>query len=150
MASCTVAIFSAASSGISTLKASSKAITNSTVSRLSAPRSSMNEASGVTLASSTPRCSTTICLILSATSLIGRLSPCLGLSVAGLDVLASPVDRVALLSVRLARFDPGANRGWVAGPNSQHGHATIDVQCRAGDPGGCIGRQVNHGAGDIV
>jgi hypothetical protein len=35
----------------------------------------MNEASGVTLASSTPRCSTTIRLILSAISLIGSATP---------------------------------------------------------------------------
>src|SRR6185312_607447 len=75
MASFTVAIFSAASSGISTLNASSKAITSSTVSRLSAPRSSIKDASGVTLLSSTPRCSTTICLILSAISLIGSATP---------------------------------------------------------------------------
>ena len=60
MASETVTIFSAASSGISIANSSSNAMTSSTVSRLSAPRSSMNLAPSVTLASSTPRCSTTI------------------------------------------------------------------------------------------
>src|SRR4029079_18442441 len=48
MASPTVWIFSAASSGISMLNSSSKAITSSTVSRESAPRSSMNLASSFT------------------------------------------------------------------------------------------------------
>jgi len=50
----TVVIFSASSSGISIPNSSSKAITNSTVSSESAPKSSMNFASGVTSASSTP------------------------------------------------------------------------------------------------
>src|SRR3990170_8140136 len=70
MASLTVVIFSAASSGISTPNSSSKAITSSTMSRLSAPRSSMKLASGVTLSSSTPRCSTTIFLTRSGVSVI--------------------------------------------------------------------------------
>src|SRR5205814_7048655 len=69
-ASLTVTIFSAASSGISHPNSSSKAITSSTVSRLSAPRSSMKLAFSVTFDSSTPRCSTTIFLTRSATSLI--------------------------------------------------------------------------------
>ena len=50
--------------------ASSKAITSSTVSRLSASRSSMKEALGVTLDSSTPRCSITIFFTASATLLM--------------------------------------------------------------------------------
>ena len=44
-----VTIVSAASSGISTLNSSSNAMTSSTVSRLSAPRSSMKFALSVTL-----------------------------------------------------------------------------------------------------
>src|SRR5690242_9872750 len=48
-------------------KASSKAITSSTVSSESAPRSSTKEAVGVTSASSTPNCSTMICLTRSST-----------------------------------------------------------------------------------
>src|SRR5262249_26065256 len=73
-ASLTVTIFSAASSGISQPNSSSKAITSSTVSRLSAPKSSIKLAFSVTFDSSTPRCSTTIFLTRSATSLI-RCSP---------------------------------------------------------------------------
>src|SRR6516164_842038 len=69
-ASLTVMIFSAASSGISQPNSSSKAITSSTVSRLSAPRSSIKLAFSVTFVSSTPKCSTTIFLTLSETSLI--------------------------------------------------------------------------------
>jgi len=63
-------IVSAASSGISMPNSSSNAMTNSTVSRLSAPKSSMNDALSTTLSSSTPRCSTTIFLTRSAMSLI--------------------------------------------------------------------------------
>src|SRR5207253_2610513 len=70
MASCTVRIFSASSSGISISKASSKAITSSTVSRESAPKSSTNEAFDVTSPSSTPNCSTMICFTLSSTAAI--------------------------------------------------------------------------------
>src|SRR5262249_29542147 len=70
MASFTVRIFSASSSGISMSKASSKAITSSTVSRESAPRSSTKEALGVTSPSSTPSCSTMICFTLSSAAAI--------------------------------------------------------------------------------
>src|SRR6266496_2558573 len=68
MASWTVRIFSASSSGISISKASSKAMTSSTVSSESAPRSSTNEALGVTSPSSTPSCSTMICFTFSSTA----------------------------------------------------------------------------------
>src|SRR5436309_951989 len=66
-ASLTVVIFSASSSGTSMPKASSNAITNSTWSSESAPRSSTNDAVGVTSASSTPSCSTIICFTRSST-----------------------------------------------------------------------------------
>src|SRR5262245_53788612 len=66
MASRTLCIFSASSSGISMLNSSSYRITNSTVSSESAPRSSMNLAFGVTSDSSTPSSSTMICLTLSS------------------------------------------------------------------------------------
>src|SRR6201998_3405446 len=61
---------SAASAGISQPNPSSKAITSSTVSSESAPRSSMKLACSVTLSGSTPRCSTTIFFTRSAMSLI--------------------------------------------------------------------------------
>src|SRR5215475_4030248 len=70
MASCTVRIFSASSSGISMSKASSKAMTSSTVSSESAPRSSTKDALLVTSPSSTPSCSTMICFTLSSTPAI--------------------------------------------------------------------------------
>src|SRR6202012_3812464 len=49
-------------------KASSNAMTSSTVSSESAPRSSTKEALGVTSPSSTPSCSTIICFTLSSTA----------------------------------------------------------------------------------
>src|SRR5215831_16239246 len=48
--------------------ASSKAMTSSTVSSESAPRSSTKEAFGVTSPSSTPSCSTMICFTFSSTA----------------------------------------------------------------------------------
>src|SRR5262250_900520 len=67
MASPTVVIFSASSSGISRSNSSSTAITSSTVSSESAPRSSMNFAAGSTSSSSTPSCSTMISFTRSST-----------------------------------------------------------------------------------
>src|SRR4029453_15992085 len=60
MASFTRVIFSASLSAISMRNSSSKAMTSSPVSSESAPRSSTNDASGVTSSSSTPNCSTMI------------------------------------------------------------------------------------------
>src|SRR5262245_14255271 len=74
MASPTVNIGSAASSGISQPNSASKAITSSTVSRLSAPRSSMKLALSVTFSASTPKCSTTIFFTRSPISLIAATS----------------------------------------------------------------------------
>src|SRR5881227_3049129 len=74
MASPTVKMVSAASSGISQPNSSSKAMTSSTVSRLSAPRSSMKLALSVTFSASTPKCSTTIFFTRSPISLIAATS----------------------------------------------------------------------------
>src|SRR3989454_1533588 len=63
----TVCSFSASSSGISAPNSSSNAMTNSTVSSESAPRSSMNFASGVTWSGLTPSCSTMISFTRSCT-----------------------------------------------------------------------------------
>src|SRR4051812_3325858 len=76
VASPTVRIVSAASSGISQPNSSSNAITSSTVSRLSAPRSSMKLALSTTFSGSTPRCSTTIFLTRSPISLIVQPRAC--------------------------------------------------------------------------
>src|SRR5215212_11254922 len=55
--------------------ASSKAITNSTMSRESAPRSSTNDAVLSTCASSTPNCSTMICFTFCSTDMNPPESP---------------------------------------------------------------------------
>src|SRR5436305_12883375 len=68
-ASLTFLIFSASSSEISTPNSSSNAMISSTVSSESAPRSSTNDASGVTSSASTPSCSTMIDLTLSSTAI---------------------------------------------------------------------------------
>src|SRR6185369_14691926 len=62
MTSWTVRIFSASSSEISMSYSSSRAITSSTMSSESAPRSSMKDACGVTWSSLTPSCSQMISL----------------------------------------------------------------------------------------
>ena len=62
IASPTVPIFSAWSSGIEMPNSFSNSMINSTVSRESAPRSSMKEAEGTTLSASTPNCSTMMSL----------------------------------------------------------------------------------------
>src|ERR1043166_9122230 len=69
MTSPTVCNFSASSSGTSTPNSSSKAITNSTMSSESAPKSSMNDASGVTCSGLTPSCSTMMSLTFSSIDL---------------------------------------------------------------------------------
>src|SRR5690606_2067766 len=75
MACWTVVIFSASSSGISVSNSSSRAITSSTVSKESAPRSSTKDASFVTSSSFTPNCSATMLLTCSSILLIVIASP---------------------------------------------------------------------------
>src|SRR5216117_2415537 len=70
MASPTVRSFSASSSGMSMSNSFSKAMTSSTVSRLSAPRSSMKLASDVSLSRSTPNSSTMMSLTFSSSCFI--------------------------------------------------------------------------------
>src|SRR5256886_2179104 len=62
----TVCSFSASSSGTSTENSSSNAITNSTISSESAPKSSINDACGVTCSGFTPSCSTMMSLTFSS------------------------------------------------------------------------------------
>src|SRR5207253_5796222 len=66
----TVRSFSASSSGMSMSNSFSKAMTSSTVSRLSAPRSSMKLASDVSLSRSTPNSSTMMSLTFSSSCFI--------------------------------------------------------------------------------
>src|SRR5215471_18320958 len=95
MASLTVRIFSASSSGISRSNASSNAMTSSTVSSESAPRSSTKEAFGVTSPSSTPSCSTMICFTFSSTA----VGICLSLLL--VSSYPSPPDRSLLHRLRV-------------------------------------------------
>lgn len=84
MASLTVAMEVASSSGISVSNSSSIAMINSTVSRESAPRSSMKEASGTTLSASTPSCSTMMSLTFCSISAdMKRAVPCVRETKAG-------------------------------------------------------------------
>src|SRR2546427_3991762 len=120
MASPTVVIFSASSSGISRSNSSSKAITSSTVSSESAPRSSMNFALGLTSSSSTPSCSTMISLTRSSTGFAmytSRLPECIELT------RPIPCPRGAPLHVQApVDVDDLARdvRGPVAGQESYH------------------------------
>src|SRR5712664_2061066 len=70
--------------------ASSNAITNSTWSSESAPRSSTNDAVGVTSASSTPSCSTIICFTRSSTLAIHFLRDLLSLLLVSAKVSGPP------------------------------------------------------------
>ncbi|MNC88440.1 hypothetical protein D3C83_42550 [compost metagenome] len=74
MACWTVVIFSASSSGISVSNSSSRAITSSTVSSESAPRSSTKEDSVLISASFTPSCSAMIFFTRCSTFSIGAPS----------------------------------------------------------------------------
>src|SRR5512132_2459639 len=76
MACWTVVIFSASSSGLSHSNSSSSAITSSTLSSESAPRSSTNEDSFLMSASATPSCSATIFLTRASMLSIDFLQAC--------------------------------------------------------------------------
>src|SRR4030095_598225 len=107
-----------------------KGVASATVSRLSAPRSSMKLAPSVTFDSSTPRCSTTIFFTRVAISLmVPRPHP------------------------QIAEFGPSLSMGigrWPA-PRRQresasyHGHAAIHMQGLAGHVGGLVAGQEDHG-----
>src|ERR1700751_5972849 len=159
-ASLTVTIFSAASSGISHPNSSSKAITSSTVSRLSAPRSSIKLAFSVTFVSSTPKCSTTIFLTRSETSLIRSFPQWF----AGMSFTQSaralaarychPAPRRTRESQRrhISYFPTTTKSPSPVGGSvgSYHEHATVDVQGLAGDVGSLGACQVNHRGRDFL
>src|SRR5262245_9023549 len=132
MASLTLCIFSASSSGISMLNSSSNRITNSTVSSESAPRSSMNLAFGVTSDSSTPSSSTMICLTLS--SIDSAMSSSEKIWVFGADVkcLKSEIEDQDAVS-----------------DNSSHIHSAINVNHLTGDIACLIRGQKCNRVGDI-
>src|SRR6516225_1510204 len=156
-ASFTVTIFSAASSGISHPNSSSKAITSSTVSRLSAPRSSMKLAFSVTFDSSTPKCSTTIFLTRSLTSLIrsfprwnarrwlwhrvSRRHPHFIVSPRGRTEGASHITISPAMPIQLVA---AGHRGLY------HGHAAVDVQGLTGDIAGLGACEKDDRGRDVV
>src|SRR3954452_20474845 len=125
MASPTVLMFSASSSGISTSNSSSIAITSSTMSRLSAPRSSMKEDSALISSSPTPSWSAMMDLTFASMFVADMASLH---NAAGLDLRAA--------YRALAAF--GTTR------NDLHVHATVDLQNLSRDVRG-IGRREEHG-----
>src|SRR5512141_3113605 len=125
MACCTVVIFSASSSGISVPNSSSSAITSSTVSSESAPRSSTNEDSFLISASFTPSCSATIFLTRCSTLSIHLLLPCEG----GVKKRPYSTRRPCAYAVL----------------HSIHEHAAIDVQRDARDVAGALGSEIGDG-----
>src|SRR5215831_4828418 len=128
MACWTVVIFSASSSGISVSNSSSRAITSSTVSRESAPRSSTNEDSFLISASLTPSCSATIFFTRCSTFSIAGSFPLVG---------CARNSKVRIVAESLCHF-------------STHVHAAVHVQRRAGDVAGPRRSEEGHGGGDIL
>src|SRR5687768_4331064 len=114
-------MFSASSSGISTSNSSSMAITSSTMSRLSAPRSSMKEDSGLISSSPTPSWSAMMFLTLA--------------SIADVAIRESPL-----------QLKKGGRH--IARP-SLHVHAAVHLQNFAGDVAGKVRGQEYHGVGDV-
>src|SRR5258706_4860300 len=134
MACWTVVIFSASSSGISHSNSSSRAITSSTLSRESAPRSSTKDDSFWMSASEPSICSATIFLTRAS-----RLS---------IEFLHSFLLR---FHCKKADHSSTANgRDFVQKSPSIHVHAAVHVERRAGHVGGRGRAQEKHGVRDIV
>src|SRR5882672_11285113 len=125
MASWTVVIFSASSSGISVSNSSSRAMTSSTVSSESAPRSSTNEDSVLISASFTPSCSAMIFFTRTSIFSILRSFPLFG-----------------------AKHSLDAETRIL--PDSGQVHPAVDVQNRARDIGGGGRREVGDRGGDVL
>src|SRR5512135_2825800 len=127
IASPTVVIFSASSSGISTPNSSSSAITSSTVSRESAPKSFTKEDSFLTSDSFTPSCSATIFLT--------RCS---------LDIPDSPtlikVQKAQAFYQTCAEFQNNT---------LLHIHSTVHMQRDSGDVSCARTGQESHGSSDV-
>src|SRR5260221_8693723 len=119
----TVVIFSASSSEISVSNSSSRAITSSTVSSESAPRSSTNEDPLLISASFTPSCSATI-----------FLTRCSTFSIAGSFPLVCNhrKSEVRIVAESHCSF-------------STHVHAAVDMQRGSGDVGGLRRCEECHG-----
>src|SRR5262247_356713 len=140
MACWTVVIFSASSSGISVSNSSSRAITSSTVSSESAPRSSTNEDSFLISASFTPSCSATIFLTRCSTLSMRTPSLCPLLCVLGVVVGLRRGEILSEAPTARCRHD------WV----SVHVHAAVHRQRRAGDVGGGRRCEEAHCSRDVL
>src|SRR5690606_11730034 len=143
---------------------SSRAITSSTVSSESAPRSSTNDALLVTSSSLTPSCSTTIFLTRSSMVLMGLLLQAEWLLVEPAPECAARVSLIhkadsvvksrghwhprknAGHSGACATFGVLFGRSW---PRPGHVHAAVPVQGFAGDVGGVRACEEGRGAGDV-
>src|SRR5579862_3379908 len=163
-ASFTVAIFSASSSGISMPKFSSKAMTSSTVSRESAPRSSTKEAVGVTSPSSTPSCSTMIVFTRSSTLAILIFPPVSAIYFA--PQVYSDRERPKTACPFYARCNAGSTLGAQNCNSSRicelrlplfgqkkllaHVQAAVDVEDLAGDVAGFVAGEEGDGGGDVA
>src|SRR5690606_25134207 len=160
----TEVIFSASSSGISHSNSSSRAITSSTVSSESAPRSSTNDALLVTSSSLTPSCSTTIFLTRSSMVLMGLLLQAEWLLVEparGCAARVSLIHKADSVVKSRGHWHPRENAGHSeacaafgvlfgsCGPVSGHVHAAVHVQGLAGDVAGVRAGEEGHGAGDV-
>src|SRR5262249_16284415 len=134
-------------------------MTSSTVSRLSAPRSSMKLAFSVTFSGSTPRCSTTIFFTRSGISLIAPPFVALLLirffqlrqkQSAATDRVVAPARSLRSLPYFISYGQRPGGATPVRKAQSDHCHTAIDVDRRASDIGGLIRRQIDDGGGDIV
>src|SRR5207253_3227537 len=141
----------ASSSGISVSKSSSRAMTSSTVSSESAPRSSTNEDSFLISASLTPSCSATIFLTRCSTFSM-RLLPRGVSNVYKADgfyqmsaICADQRPWREAPSARFARVSCAARDR-----ASRHIHAAVHVQRRPCDVSGLGRRKKSDGVGDVV
>src|SRR5688572_24561705 len=145
MACCTLVIFSACSSGISHSNSSSRAITSSTLSRESAPRSSTKDDSFLMSASATPSCSATIFLTRASMFSIDFLqADSVDFVRSEKRVILAPFTLESLLRIAVAN----GHGGTIC--RSIHEHAAIYVQSRASYVRSSRGTQEEHCLGDVV
>src|SRR4051812_47245183 len=131
MACWTLVIFSASSSGISHSNSSSSAMTSSTLSSESAPRSSTKEDSFLMSASATPSCSATIFRTRASMFSIGSFLQCFQWSGSRVqEPRGAPKKREIIPSI--------------------HVHPAVHVECRSRDVAGVGTAQEEHGLGDVL
>src|SRR6202035_5419150 len=145
-----------------------KAMTSSTVSRESAPRSSTKEAVGVTSPSSTPSCSTMIVFTRSSTLAILIFPPVAAIYFAPLGVQrqGAPQDSLPILCKAECRVNlwqiyscsvTNTTCLLVFTAREAHGsgilvhaQAAVDVEDLAGDVAGFVADEEDDGGGDVA